>query len=761
MSLARLIVVCALCVALAMAQDVNIPRPIIGVPISDNDAQCKVDADCIVVHSTCSYSCGVAVNADGAQRVANELRELCLQDGVVSNTFCPDTYPACESGLCVLKRVPGPVPVNQSLQTCRSDTDCAAFQPSCHGTPCCETTGIVGVSTSNVQELDSVWKRLCAGVPQPDCSTVRCMKPDANPTCVKGFCTINGAAPVIELPSQPQCDEKTKPNEFCQCVFSSRTDPTATAWVCPPTCPGEPPKGCYCAASFPGKDFDIRPNTPLEYRCIPDACASLPPPKDPSRCYCGVPAGTLTNYRDTLSKPEWICEPDSCCPSNFEKPANLACPASEAKVWCNEQTCKWEYTCPRPPVCTCDNLPLPILEAEKAGCDTRSARWFCATSVGIVDGNVVAVNTSTSETSPINTGNKRQDAHITPIYPCAKWDFTCNPIPECVANFDCGFNCYDASQAIPKIRCLLPEDPVSVCEQRCLKQFAKCAPLVLGSVRSCTAIKSEDYDICVKKCQGVKPPVDKCTFIRDKCNCEAAGCGWCEEELFITEPLETSVGLAPNANVRVGYCSSLNSKYQCTSPRHTFSTAEVSASGEIIKPTCNVILPIDPPVITPVDPTVPEIDRCLLDDRCISTVDLNKRIEETRASDGDAVAKDFAVFITLVMKAEQGLVNLAVDLHSEREPTAEEADKICRIVATSISKQLKFDPKRVRKCKLAKVSSDSPKRDTTSQSYIASMTVDPITTDNGDSSDNGQAGSASTLAFSALAALIAALALLF
>lgn len=34
-----------------------------------------------------------------------------------------------------------------------------------------------------------------------------------------------------------------------------------------------------------------------------------------------------------------------------------------------------------------------------------------------------------------------------------------------------------------------------------------------------------------------------------------------------------------------------------------------------------------------VEPSVPEIDRCFLDERCVSAVDLNERIEETRDSD--------------------------------------------------------------------------------------------------------------------------------
>lgn len=57
-----------------------------------------------------------------------------------------------------------------------------------------------------------------------------------------------------------------------------------------------------------------------------------------------------------------------------------------------------------------------------------------------------------------------------------------NVVPECVANFDCGFNCYDASEPIPAIRCLVPDDPVAMCEQTCLKRSHSLHTDVLGAI---------------------------------------------------------------------------------------------------------------------------------------------------------------------------------------------------------------------------------------------------------------------------------------
>jgi hypothetical protein len=229
----------------------------------------------------------------------------------------------------------------------------------------------------------------------------------------------------------------------------------------------------------------------------------------------------------------------------------------------------------------------------------------------------------------------------------------------------------------------------------------------------------------------------------------------------VDDPVLLAQGGIAQTLLPVGHCGSTFSEFQCVGNDTIFSRPEpattVGANGNVGTTTetvvaCPIILPVNPPPLLPSDPSLPEIDKCFLDNRCVSTTDFNTAIVAAAAlAPADDITKDFTIVITVVISSGGGIINLGVDVIGDREPVALELPNICKIVSNSVSANLKFNPDRVEKCQLSKVTSNAVKRSVQmTNSYVANIHV---TTEPG-------SGLASAL-YPALAFLVGVLALLF
>jgi hypothetical protein len=285
------------------------------------------------------------------------------------------------------------------------------------------------------------------------------------------------------------------------------------------------------------------------------------------------------------------------------------------------------------------------------------------------------------------------------------------------------------------IACIQLYDPTIACEQACLQRHGACTPMVTGDVKTCSWVKSLDYEVCLAGCKGIDPPTeDKCTFIGDKCNCEASGCGWCESTIYLDQPVRVDATTAPVSSIPSGYCSSVNSQFQCVYADATFSTAPAdSNAGTIAAPRCNIVLPPQP-LPLPIDPKLVEIDACLADSRCFSNTDLNTDIATAAQNAAPNTVSDiFYIVVTLVIRADGGIVNLAVDVSGDHEPTLLEHTGICDVLVNTMSNRLNFQKTRVESCNLAKVTNQGLKRAAVTSSYIANIRINEPAGIQGDS----------------------------
>jgi len=288
------------------------------------------------------------------------------------------------------------------------------------------------------------------------------------------------------------------------------------------------------------------------------------------------------------------------------------------------------------------------------------------------------------------------------------------------------------------IACMQLYDPTIACEQSCLQRLGACTPLVTGDVKTCGWVKSADYDVCVASCQGTAPPPtsDNCTYIGDKCNCESSGCGWCGSTVYLDQPVSVTAAGAPVNSLPTGYCSSFSSQFQCLSANSTFTPVPVTGSAAggtttggtttgvaIVPPACTIILP-PMPLPLPMDPPLVQIDACLADQRCVSNTDLNTDIAAAASSaPPNSVSGIFYIVVTLVIRADGGVVNLAVDVSGDHEPTTTEHAGICDVLVSTMSNRLHFQKDRVESCTLAKVTQATAKRAAVTSSYIANIVI--------------------------------------
>jgi hypothetical protein len=127
----------------------------------------------------------------------------------------------------------------------------------------------------------------------------------------------------------------------------------------------------------------------------------------------------------------------------------------------------------------------------------------------------------------------------------------------------------------------------------------------------------------------------------------------------------------------------------------------------------------------PVDPVNAQIDACLADARCFSNTDLNTDIAAAaEIAAPNTVSDIFYIVVTLVIRADGGIVNLAVDVSGDHEPTTAEHAGVCDILVNTMSGRLRFQKERVESCTLAKVTQQATtKRATVTSSYIANIRI--------------------------------------
>jgi hypothetical protein len=88
------------------------------------------------------------------------------------------------------------------------------------------------------------------------------------------------------------------------------------------------------------------------------------------------------------------------------------------------------------------------------------------------------------------------------------------------------------------------------------------------------------------------------------------------------------------------------------------------------------------------------------------------------------VSDIFYIVVTLVIRADGGVVNLAVDVSGDHEPTVTEHAGVCDVLVTTMSSRLRFQKERVESCNLAKVTQQATtKRATVTSSYIANILI--------------------------------------
>jgi len=424
---------------------------------------------------------------------------------------------------------------------------------------------------------------------------------------------------------------------------------------------------------------------------------------------------------------------------------------------------------------------MPVLDPAVDGCSNAEAKFYCISKLAVLDGGGVVSVGAGGSVDPVMTDPpilikppvaKRQvKLFPEPLPPvqsdCASWGHYCptGPIkpPEvnCGTDFYCGFGpCVDLNAPRPLFACKMMYDPVRDCEQSCFLKHGTCVAQLTGSSWECVAAKSTfDYESCVASCHNViidppQPiPLDKCNYFNDKCNCENSGCGWCESTYQLDTPISVSPTGAPVSILPVGYCSSLNSQFQCVSADRTFTTspvpiatdvsgsvsgssgstgAGVSGSGTVggstggntaqPLPTCRFTLP-PVKIDLPPDPAVDKIDVCLLDSRCTAPVTLNSNIKAiVEASDAPAVAADFIILVTAIADSNEGHVSLTVDVTGNREPTTDEKKGVCTIVSSALAKHLGLSKDRITRCDLSKITKGAQKRQASqTNSYIANM----------------------------------------